>query len=250
VVSGVLVLTALELEAATLAQLLAPPHPLALRRLTASPFPTWAAGDWRLAPVGPRAAVLGARWDALIAGLDRPLVVSAGVCGALDPGLRRGDLVLPETVVGPLGDSRAVDPDAHRRWRQALDRPAHIGALLTARQVAATPAAKAALRGRSGAVAVDMESALILAAAEAAGCPALVVRAVSDAAGESVPAGLDELLTPEGGVRRLRAVGRALTRPAQIPAALRLERATRGALRAVATALAAAAGASAPARAS
>jgi adenosylhomocysteine nucleosidase len=237
VVSGVLVLTALELEAATLAQLLAFSQHLDFRRLTSSPFPAWAAGDWRLAPVGPRAACLAARWRALTADLDRPLVVSAGVCGGLDPAVHRGDLVMPETVIGPLGESRGVTIRAHRRWLQAVGPRPHTGSLVTTCEIAARPDTKAALRARTGAVAVDMESALILDAAAAAGCPSLVVRAVSDAADESLPPGLDDLLTPGGGVRRLRAVGRALARPSLIPAALRLERATRAALRAVAAAL-------------
>jgi nucleoside phosphorylase len=58
---------------------------------------------------------------------------------------------------------------------------------VTSREVAATAEAKAALFASTGAVAVDMESSLILAHAAGSGCPALVVRGVSDAANESAP---------------------------------------------------------------
>ncbi len=66
----------------------------------------------------------------------------------------------------------------------------------------ATAEAKAALFASSGAVAVDMESSVILAHAAAAGCPTLVVRGVSDAAGESVPLELIELMTRTGSCAR------------------------------------------------
>ena len=72
---------------------------------------------------------------------------------------------------------------------------------MTSREVVSTAAAKAALFASSGAVAVDMESSVILAHAAAAGCPTLVVRGVSDAAGENVPLELIELMTPAGKLR-------------------------------------------------
>jgi len=79
-------------------------------------------------------------------------------------------------------------------------------------------------------VAVDMESSLILSAAAASGCASLVVRGVSDDA--------IALVTPEGRVRRARAVALALTQPAAIPQAFALQRCTRRALKAVARLLA------------
>jgi nucleoside phosphorylase len=114
---------------------------------------------------------------------------------------------------------------------------AHAGGLITAREVAATAEAKAALRSRSGAAAVDMESAAILAVADATGCAALVVRGVSDHAGQALPAELLELLTSDGALGFSNAVALVLSRPRTIPRAIELGRGTRRALRAVARAL-------------
>src|SRR5262249_59077434 len=69
----------------------------------------------RAAPVGVRGACLDDRWASLVSGLERPLVISAGLCGALDPELAPGALVVPERVIGPLGDEMQPDGDGHRR---------------------------------------------------------------------------------------------------------------------------------------
>lgn len=87
-------------------------------------------------------------------------------------------------------------------------------------------------------MAVDMESSLILSAAAASGCASLVVRGVSDDANQAVLPELIALVTPEGRVRRARAVALALTQPAAIPQAFALQRCTRRALKAVARLLA------------
>lgn len=237
--TDVLVLTAVELEARGLAR------ELELRPSSHFHFPAFerAGGGvrLRLAPVGLRAALLPARWPALAAGLDSPLVVSAGTCGALAPDLEVGDLVLPEGVLGPGGERWNVAPGAHAVALQcaAAARP---GLLLTASGVLATPEDKAESWRRTGAVAVDLESAVILAWASRRGCPSLVVRAVSDTARQRLPAEFVGLLTPEGKLRAGRAVALALTRPQTIPHALLLRRGAGRALKAVARLLAALAG--------
>ena len=100
--------------------------------------------------------------------------------------------------------------------------------------VVATPTEKAALHARTGAVAVDMESSLILTFAAGAGCPTLVVRGVSDAAGESVPPELIGLVTEAGKLRPGRVLALGVTRPHVLPRALALRHATQRALAAVA----------------
>jgi len=84
-----------------------------------------------------------------------------------------------------------------------------------------------------------MESSLILAHVAAAGCPTLVVRGVSDAAGESLPPELIGLMTEAGKLRTARALALTVTRPRVLPRALALRQATRRALTAVARLLAA-----------
>jgi len=231
-VSGILILTAVEHEARALAR------QLELPAITRLPFPAFGRGRLRLAPVGLRAGLLAARWPRLLDGLEHPLVISGGVCGALAADLRVGDLVLPESVLGPGGERLNVTPTPHRHATD-LAGAARGGTLLTSREVAATPQAKAALFARTGAVAVDMESSLILAHAAGAGCPVLVVRGVSDAAAESLPPELVELVTPAGKLRAMRALALTLTRPRMLPRALALRHATQRALTSVAHLLAA-----------
>jgi hypothetical protein len=228
----ILVLTAVELEARALARR------LELPAITSLPFPAFGRGDLRLAPVGLRAGLLPSRWPSLRAGLDQPLVISAGVCGALAPDLQSGDLVLPESVLGPTAERLNVTPTAYAR-ATALAPAARRGTIATSREVVATADAKSALFAATGAVAVDMESSVILTHAAFAGCPALVVRGVSDTAHESLPPELIALVTPAGKLSAVRALSLAVTRPRVLPRALALRRTTRRALTAVARLLAA-----------
>lgn len=227
--SALLILTAVELETCALARA------LDLPRVSSFPFPVFGRPSIRVAPVGVGAGLIASRWTSLLDGLAQPLVVSAGVCGGLDPRLLAADLVVPERVLGPAGEWHDLGGSAHRAAARAA---ASAGLLVTTRDLVTTPAAKASLHASSGAVAADMESAIILARAAACGCPGLVVRAVSDSASEDLPAELLSLVTPAGGLRLARALALAGTRPTLVPQAIALGRRTRRALRAVAPALA------------
>jgi hypothetical protein len=101
----------------------------------------------------------------------------------------------------------------------------------------ATPADKAALFEATGAAAVDMESAVIVARAADAGLRALVIRAVADSAEQHLPLELARLVTPGGRVRLARAVALTVARPGTVPIAIGLRRRTHRALGAVARAL-------------
>lgn len=230
--NGILILTAVELEAAGLAR------ELELPALAGLPYRAFGRGSTRIVPVGLGAALLSARWAAGLDGLTDPLVISAGICGGLDPRLAPGDLVLPTRILGAGGEALPISASAHARALALAGPRAETGLLAMSASVLATPEDKAALRAATGAVAVDMESAPIVAAARAAGAPALVVRGVSDGAGSSVPAALSALVSPEGRVRGGRALLLALTQPQTLPRALALRRGSRLALAAVARVLA------------
>lgn len=167
-----------------------------------------------LAGVGLAAAAAGAR--ALLEHGARALV-SLGVAGGLCDSLRAGDLLLPERVLDAAGDLYAVDPG----WRAALsERLAgaareHAGLLVESAKVVVDPPAKRALGALHGALAVDMESGAIAAAARAAGVPLLVVRAVSDPCARALcPAAL---CVDRDGRLRKRAFLRSLARdPRQV----------------------------------
>jgi hypothetical protein len=235
-VTFVLVLSAVELEARGLAR------ELELPRLAPFPFPVYERSTrrarLRLAPAGLRAALLPDRWAALVADLGCPLVIAAGTCGALAPGLQVGDLVLPESVLGLAGERLNVTPSVHGAAVRLADE-ACTGLLLTSAEVVATREAKAERWRATGAAAVDMDSAPILAWASRQGCPSLVVRAVSDSARQHLPAELVGLVTREGKLSPRRAVALAVTRPLTIPRALALRRGAGKALNSVARLIAA-----------
>jgi hypothetical protein len=119
-------------------------------------------------------------------------IISTGFCGALDPSLKVGDIV---------------------RELHSIDR------------VAITAAEKRELRERTGASAVDMESAAIARKGSAWGVPFFAIRAVSDTAHEDMPLDFNQYRSADGRFSRSRIAMAALIRPlSRIPALLRLDR--------------------------
>jgi uridine phosphorylase len=220
-VTRVLVLTAVDVEARGLAR-----H-LGLPRVRQSPWPHFGAGALTIVCVGLRASQLATRASEL-RGFD--LIVSAGACGALAPGLAAGALVVPEIVVDAAG----------RRWPTSPVRHlAAAGTLLTVSEVLETAAQKSRLWLESGARAADMESAHILAWASERGVPGAVIRGVSDGAERGVPAALAASVADDGRVRPLRALTAALARRAAFGELVELRAGSEAALKSVAAALAA-----------
>ena len=167
---------------------------------------------------------------ALLAALPVRRVIVAGVAGGLSPGLKAGALVLGERVVcesdgsvlvadGALidvaasacGAQRGVVVTATRIADTAQDKR-RIFALATAQGVGRAHAAGAPVADDLAAV-VDLESAPFAAAAARAGIPWVVVRAVSDTAGEGLPLLLNQSRDDGGAVRRGRVVRALLTNP-------------------------------------
>jgi adenosylhomocysteine nucleosidase len=145
---------------------------------------------------GPEAAARAAR--ELVAGGCFGLI-SFGFAGALSPELAAGTLIIPETVL-TLGGERF---ETHESWRQrvlAAAPTALTASIVGVDAVAASQAAKAALNSRITAVAVDTESHAVGRVAAGAGLPFLVVRAVSDRAGDAVPGWLLATLDAGGDV--------------------------------------------------
>jgi nucleoside phosphorylase len=217
-----LILTGIEPEARALARALALPR---LHRR----YACFGSDGLRVAAVGLAASLLEQRFPELLAGLGEPLVVSAGLCAGLSPELRVGELVIPTLVVDAAGQVHEV--------RARLPGCSSRGTLVTVADVLTTAAAKAALHARTGALAADMESAPILATAERAGLAALAVRAVSDAAEETLPTELLAAVDTSGRVRPARFLMEALKQPSLVGRALALQRGSRLALARVAVAL-------------
>lgn len=127
-------------------------------------------------------------------------LISFGLAGGLDPALESGTLLLPRVVLTP--DGRRYSTDA--AWRQRLveaigDRlPRCAGAVAGVDAPLAASADKASLYEATGAAAVDMESHAVAEVAARRALPVLVVRAVADPAGESIPRWLDGVVAPDG----------------------------------------------------
>ena len=218
--SRILVLTAIDLEARTLAR-----H-LGLAAVPGHAWPHFRSGVLEVASVGLRAADI----DARVAECRTPsLIITAGACGALSPELAEGALVVPELVTGPRGPSHATD-----------DVPAlrRAGSLVTVDAVIETAKAKARLWLETGALAVDMESSLIVDWARQRRIPIAVLRGVSDTAARGVPADLAGVVDAGGHLSAGRAMRVMLARPRAVSDAFALCRGTAAALRNVAAALA------------
>jgi len=112
-------------------------------------------------------------------------VVSFGLCGALDPALKVGDVVVGEAVCDP-DDTFDADPEWAQRIIAAAPE-AKLGRFARAEQPVASLAEKAELRRRTGAAAVDLESYVVARLARWFGVPFAIVRAVSDDAGRALP---------------------------------------------------------------
>src|SRR5271154_1740155 len=95
-------------------------------------------------------------------------IVSTGFCGALDPALKVGDIVVSGDPV-------------------ASPRPFVRGEILSMDRVAVTAAEKRGLRQQTGAVAIEMESAAVAAKARERGVPFRCIKVVSDTAAEDMP---------------------------------------------------------------
>lgn len=133
--------------------------------------------------VGPRAArrAIEAAFDPC------NVIVSLGFAGALEPGLKVGDLVLSQTVLweenGQLCRHEVEDTlvsTAEAALPPDLRQRAALGALLSSPVVLATPSAKKQAARRYRAVAVEMEAAALAGYAAQQGVPFLALRAILD----------------------------------------------------------------------
>jgi nucleoside phosphorylase len=137
------------------------------------------------------------------------LVLTCGFAGGLNPALR------PETVV--------FEADADFPLHHALlEAGAVAGRFHCAERVAGTAAEKTALRERTGADAVEMESGSIRRLCHARGLPSATVRVLSDAAHEDLPLDFNPLMQADGTLHLGKLARAILRRPHKIPALMAL----------------------------
>jgi len=176
--------------------------------------------------------------DGLEAALERrPAgVVSFGLCGALDPDLQIGQLVAA-TAVATADGLFPADETLTDQLRTALGELA-AGPIAGSPVIVPGPLEKSALRQRTGAIAVDMESHEVVRAAAHAGVPFAVLRAVSDLADEALPLSAQAGFRPDGGVDVMAVIAGLARRPGELPALLRTARHAEAAFKALANAAA------------
>jgi adenosylhomocysteine nucleosidase len=152
------------------------------------------------------------------------LVISAGFAGSLHPERRVGDVVFADEIADTAGNRWATTWPEHLpegEWRP----PLHRGRLLTTDVIVATPAEKQAAADKHGAVAVDMESAVVARWCVERSVPFACVRAISDDMDMPLSPSLARLLH-NGRVDAMRLVGSLLIRPWIVGELWRLARQT------------------------
>ncbi len=169
---------------------------------------------------GGRAELLEARLKAALEGAEA--VLSIGLGGALDPALEVGAVVVATEVLRPR---RRWEIDA--AWREWLLRRlpgARAGAVYGSGEMVISALDKAKLRGRGGAILVDMESHVAAKIAAARGLPLAVVRVVSDKATASLPGAVLAGLAEDGSMNLMGVLGALARDPRQLPALIRVGR--------------------------
>ncbi|MGE3933159.1 MAG: hypothetical protein AB7F67_07900 [Rhodospirillaceae bacterium] len=160
-------------------------------------------------------------------------LLSFGVAAGLDPSLRPGTIVVATAVVTATGRFETDTAWAERmRTAAAGIAPVRGGIIYGSETILAGPSAKRSLHERYNAVAADMESHAVAAAA--AGLPFLAVRVVLDAADQAIPAAAAAGMAPDGGTRPGAVIAALLQRPQDLPALIALGRANAKAMRVLA----------------
>ena len=146
-------------------------------------------------------------------------VISFGLCGALDPALKVGDIVVGSAVADT---QNAYETDQAWAERLCATVPgAVLGSFASADGPVASVEGKAALRLATGAAAVDLESYLVGRLARWFGIRFAVLRAVSDAAGRALPHAAQVGLGTDGRPAIGKVFASLGSNPWQIPALIR-----------------------------
>lgn len=161
--------------------------------------------------------------EALLDGHRPGWVISAGFAGALQPELKRYDLVLPEAVVRPDGQRWELSPPAEWLSQTALGL-VQRGLLLSVDHLVSTPKEKHTLGEQYGALAVDMETFAVVEVCQRRGTPVMAVRILIDLLEEQLPPEVRGLLKQKSPAARLgAALGALWNRPSSLKDLYRLK---------------------------
>jgi len=150
-------------------------------------------------------------------------LVSIGVSGALDPRLEPGAFLIARSVVDSAGRTIACSAEILTALGEAGP-PAIFADVLGVDAVVASTAEKARLGSERAAAAVDMESHAVARAAEEAGRPFAVFRAIADPADRALPPSTESAIKPDGSVDVMRVMAALAGRPQDLGALIALGR--------------------------
>jgi adenosylhomocysteine nucleosidase len=170
-----------------------------------------------LAANGAGAECAAAAVDAALEAFDAEAVVSAGFCGALDPGLAVADIVAATCI---------LTFPALQRFAPAVVRASGVrsGTVCSMDHVAQTAAEKKALFSAGG-IAVEMEAAGVARRAQEHGLPFYCIRTVTDLAGETMVNDFNAALRLDGHFDTIKLLGNLFGSPwGRLPELVRLRR--------------------------
>lgn len=155
--------------------------------------------------IGAERAENAARW--LVDRRASALAVM-GVSGGLNPELEPGGIVVAGTILNPEESQKpkawAADPEFAGSFFSAAASerlPVFQGSIATASHPVFSRTEKELLFRKTGAFAVDLESAGVAAVAAGAGLPLFAVRTICDCAADDVPSEFCDLLDARGVLR-------------------------------------------------
>jgi len=153
-------------------------------------------------------------------------LLSWGSAGGLTPKLSPGSLILPKTVIASNRSLYHVDPIWHDRLCNRLKGHVefHKDSMVESPAVVRTSAEKAILFRETGAIGVDMESAAVGAVAQQERIPFMVVRAVADAVGTTIPESTLNAFDEFGRVSFLRLIEGLVQHPTELFTLFRIGR--------------------------
>ena len=154
-----------------------------------------------------------------------------GVSGGLDPELGVGDLVFADAVFLERDDGASLvwkksgcDSDVTLNFQAAKDLTASWGPIVTVKTPVLNTAGKRALFDRTGAMAVDMETAAVVRAASRSGLPFFAVRTICDSADVTIPESIYQCVDQQGRPRFFHLFRLIIRKPLLIPHLLRMKR--------------------------
>ena len=162
--------------------------------------------------MGAEAAALGVRKQIEREKPER--VITCGFCGALNPAIDRGTLLVADDFDEMFAS--AVAGIEQCRFH-------------CAERVAVTAHEKEMLRRQTSCDAVEMESGVIRTICDEEGIPAMTMRVVSDVADEDLPLDFNRLMTSKGGIHFGRLAMDVARRPRMIPKLMALQKQTKAA---------------------